>query len=87
MSENKEAPKAKKEKKTDDGEGGEVVHAHVARVKKKSLWTLDRCKKYARRFSTESDWAAGAPASYKSAQAHGWIAQCMPGSKSARRVG
>jgi hypothetical protein len=87
MSENKEAPKAKKEKKAEGGDGEEVVHAHVSRVKKKSLWTLERCKKYARRFKTEIEWAAGAPASYKSAQAHGWVAQCMPGSKSARRVG
>jgi hypothetical protein len=83
MSESKEAPKAKKEKKP---EGGEVVHAHVTRVKKKSGWTLERCKKYARRFKTEMEWAAGAPASYKSAQAQGWLAQCMPGSKSTRRA-
>jgi hypothetical protein len=86
MAENKEAAKAKKEKKTDGDEGGEVVHAHVTRAKKKSNWTLDRCKKYARRFKTELEWAEGAPASYKSAQAHGWVAQCLPVSKSARRA-
>lgn len=86
MSENKEAPKAKKEKKADT-DGGEVAHVHTQRVKKKSAWTLERCMKFARRFKSEMEWAAGAPASYKSAEAHGWIAQCMPGAKSGRRVG
>ncbi len=87
MSENKEAPKKEKKEKKADGEGGEVVHVHNQRVKKKSAWTLDRCKKFASRFKSESEWAEGAPASYKSATAHGWIAQCMPGAKSGRRVG
>ena len=86
MSENKEAPKAKKEKKPESADA-EVIHVHNQRVKKKSAWTLERCQKFARRFKTEMEWAAGAPASYKSAIAHGWIAQCMPGAKSGRRVG
>ncbi len=40
-------------------------------------WTLERCQKYARRFSNEAQWAAGSPASYKSAVAHGWREQCL----------
>jgi hypothetical protein len=87
MAENKEAPKVKKEKKTEGETSEVVVHQHVTRAKKKSSWTLEKCQKFARRFKTEMEWAAGAPASYKSAQAHGWVAQCMPGSKSARRAG
>jgi hypothetical protein len=88
MSETKEAakaPKAKKEKNTDQ-EGGGIVHGLPLRTKKKSAWTLERCMKFAKRFKTEQEWAAGAPASYKSAAAHGWIAQCMP-SKQSRRAG
>ena len=87
MSENKEAPKAKKEKKTDNAEGESVVHVHQTRVKTKSSWTLDKCKKFARRFKNETEWASGSPASYKSAQAHGWVAQCMGGAKSVRKAG
>jgi hypothetical protein len=88
MSETKEAPKAKKEKKTDGDDGESVVHQHVTRTKKKSSWTLERCQKYARRFKSETEWAEGAPASYKSAMAHGWVAQCMPTStKTHRRAG
>lgn len=90
MADTKEAPKAKKEKKPAAGaaEGETVVHVHHARVKSKSKWSLDRCKKYARRFKTEAEWSAGSPASYKSAQAHGWVAQCMGGtSKSIRKAG
>lgn len=86
MSENKEAPKAKKEKKTEAADT-DVVHVHSQRVKKKSAWTLERCMKFARRFKSEIEWAEGAPASYKSAMAHGWVAQCMPNAKSGRRVG
>jgi len=64
MSENKEAPKEKKEKKEKkaDGDGGEsVVHVHSTRAKTKSLWSLERCQKFARRFKSESEWAAGSP--------------------------
>jgi hypothetical protein len=86
MSENKEAPKAKKEKKTESADS-EVVHAPTQRTKKKSAWTLERCMKFARRFKSEMEWADGAPASYKSAMAHGWVAQCMPSVKSGRRAG
>lgn len=54
----------------------------------KTAWTLERCLKTARRFSSEKDWASGAPAAYKSAVSHGWVAQCtakMPGAKTAMR--
>ena len=50
-------------------------------AKKKKPWTLEKCMKAAHRFKTEAEWSAGAPASYKSAQAHGWIQQCMGGAK------
>lgn len=56
--------------------------------KVKTAWTLERCLKAARRFSTEAEWAAGAPAAYKSAQSHGWVAQCtakMAGAKNSFR--
>jgi hypothetical protein len=88
MSENKEVAKEKKEKKKAEGDGEEsVVHAHQTRVKKKSLWTLERCQKFARRFKSESEWAAGSPSSYKSAQAHGWIALCIKGAQGSRKIG
>ena len=45
--------------------------------KKKEAWTLDKCVKSARRFQSETEWSAGAPASYKSATAHGWVKQCV----------
>ena len=86
MSENKEAPKEKKEKKKADGDGDSVVHVHQTRQKKKSLWTLERCQKFARRFKSEAEWAAGSPSSYKSAQAHGWIALCVKGAQSGRKI-
>jgi len=56
--------------------------------KVKVNWTLERCLKTASRFSNENDWQAGAPSAYKSACAHGWLAQCtakMKGSKSAKK--
>lgn len=86
MADNKEAPKAKKEK-TEKPEGESIVHAHTTRAKTKSSWTLEKCKKFARRFKSETEWAQGSPSSYKSAQAHGWVAQCMGNTKSIRKVG
>jgi len=50
----------------------------------KSMWTLEKCLKTARRFSTESEWQKGCPAAYKSATAHGWLAQCTSGMKTSR---
>jgi hypothetical protein len=67
----KEQPK-KAEKK-------EVTPAEMlaAESKKKQPWTLERCQKAARRFTSEQEWQAGAPASHKSATAHGWVKQCV----------
>ncbi len=42
----------------------------------KQKWTVERAMKTARRFDTEDAWRAGAPASYKAASAHGWVAAC-----------
>lgn len=42
----------------------------------KNVWTLEKCMKTARRFSSEAEWATGCSAAYKSATAHGWVAQC-----------
>lgn len=49
----------------------------LAAEKKKEAWTLEKCVKSARRFQSETEWSAGAPASYKSATAHGWVKQCL----------
>lgn len=48
----------------------------AARQASKTKWTLARCKRFARRFRSEQDWEAGAPSSYKSAVAHGWMKEC-----------
>ncbi len=47
----------------------------------KVKWTLERCLKTARRFTNEEQWSKGCPAAYKSAVAHGWVAQCTAGMK------
>lgn len=44
--------------------------------KAKKVWTLDKCKKIAQRFSSREDWKKGAPASYKSALSHKWDIEC-----------
>jgi hypothetical protein len=43
----------------------------------KAKWTVERAMKAARRFDTEDAWKAGAPASYKAAISHGWVAACI----------
>jgi hypothetical protein len=66
------AKEAKKETKN------EVVKAQESQSKRiKKVWTLEKCAKYARRFTSEAIWASGAPSSYKSAVAHGWKDQCL----------
>ncbi len=45
---------------------------------KSSNWSLEKCQKIAKRFASAKEWEHGAPASYKSAVHHHWIAQCMP---------
>jgi len=42
----------------------------------KHQWTRERCLKAARRYSSEQDWKAGAPSSYKAAFAKDWVADC-----------
>ncbi len=59
------APK-KKEKATEQN-SREVI--------KKAKWTLQRCRKIARRFTSVKQWEFGGPSSFKSAQAHGWVAE------------
>jgi hypothetical protein len=53
-----------------------LVSKESAKAEKLS-WTLERCKKYARQYTSEVLWASGAPASYKSAVAHGWRDICL----------
>lgn len=79
------------EKKPADAKAGEkkAKKAPAAAIlnpdkNKNSSWTLERCKKAARRFTNEAEWCAGAPAAYKSAVAHGWVAQCLPTSSATK---
>lgn len=60
------APKAKKAKAVD----------YNAPKSTKPEWTAERCTKYAKRFESVEAWKAGSPASYKAADAKGWVAQC-----------
>mgnify|MGYP005660974151 CR=1 FL=1 len=51
---------------------------HIALVKreKSSKWSAKKCAKYARKFEDLEQWKAGAPSSFKSAQANGWLKEC-----------
>jgi hypothetical protein len=44
--------------------------------KSKKVWTLEKCLKAAKRFSSRDDWSKNAPSSYKSASSHQWIEKC-----------
>jgi len=80
MSENNAAKPVNKAEKTPAAKApkGDVVSARESATKTvKVIWTLDRCKKYARRFATEAVWASAASASYKAAVAHGWKDECV----------
>lgn len=46
----------------------------------KMIWTLEKCMKVSKRFKSAKEWETGAPSSYKSAVAKGWLDQCFPGS-------
>ncbi len=61
----KEAAAKKEKAKSHEQNSRETV--------KKAKWTLQRCRKIARRFDTLKQWQFGAPSSFKSAQAHGWV--------------
>lgn len=59
-----------------------------AKAETKKAWSVEKCMKIARRFKDETSWREGAPSSYKSAMAHGWVAQCtstMTGGKAPTR--
>ena len=63
---------AKEAKKSDTVKGREAVQKD-SKVK----WTLQRCQKYARRYTTENAWSSSAISSYKAAVAHGWKEECL----------
>jgi hypothetical protein len=50
------------------------VGVETKRVEK-TAWTLERVKKFARRFESAAAWSEGHPSSFKSARAHGWDKQ------------
>lgn len=50
--------------------------ADYSQKKKKTAWSVERCKKFARRFHNEQEWQAGSPSSYKAAVARGWVKEC-----------
>lgn len=85
MGENKEAKTENAagkgtKKKAAEGAGEELnlnTNNHATKEKRKSRWTIEACKKAARRFDSRDAWAQGAPSSYKSAVAHGWEAECL----------
>lgn len=70
-----------KEKKTDTAASGDkkgkTVKAVAEKKETKIVWTLERAKRFARRFPNEQVWAATHQASYKSATAHGWVSACV----------
>lgn len=68
--------KAENKNSKNEGKAKTTVVSPSAKVFK-AKWTLDRCKRYARRFTTETVWASSSPASYKAAVAHGWRDQCV----------
>jgi hypothetical protein len=47
-----------------------------ANRQKGSSWTMEKVAKFARRYSSEAEWKAGHPSSYKSTVAHGWMNEC-----------
>jgi phage protein D len=66
-------PKAEQEQSSQ-----ESVHKTRAAGKPAKLrWTMARCRKVANRFRTEDEWRKGAPSSWKSATAHGWVAEIV----------
>ncbi len=76
MSENKKE-KAPKAAATEATESVVETGPGAKDKRKKQAWSLERCLKFARRFSTDAEWQAGAPSSYKAAVAHNWHKQCV----------
>jgi hypothetical protein len=54
-----------------------TVEPQVETKKKvKMVWTLEKCKKIASRFTTREEWIHGAPSAFKAATARGWDVEC-----------
>lgn len=68
MAENKEKKK--------ESQATEEVSGMAPKKEKKAAWTLEKTKRAAKRFDTEEAWRMGAPASWKAADAKGWLAEC-----------
>lgn len=68
---------AEKKKKEETSENIELTpQLEAKREKKKSRWTLELCKKYAKRFHSIDEWRFGSPSCYKAAVARGWEKEC-----------
>jgi len=72
MSEEKKAAPAAKEGAAKK-EKAKATEQNSRETVKKPKWTLQRCRKIARRFDSVKQWQFGAPSSFKSAEAHGWV--------------
>lgn len=69
--------KAKKpSNKPEAGAAAVPAQASYGKKKIKPEWSLARCKKFARRYTSVQEWEAGSPSSFKAATAHGWINEC-----------
>jgi hypothetical protein len=77
--------KTVKTAKTTAQKDGVVSSRDENSTREKIVWTLERCQRYARRYSSEILWASDAPASYKSAVAHGWLAECLTAMTTAQK--
>jgi hypothetical protein len=85
-------PAAEKTEKTNKtaktgSKNGVVSSRDTNSAREKTIWTLERCQKYARSYSSEILWASGSPASYKSAVAHGWLTECLAAMTTAQKAG
>ena len=67
----------KADNKAGDKKGTVVKAKEVIKRVEKAPWTLERVMSHARRYADEATWAGAHPSSYKSATAHGWLAQCL----------
>ncbi len=77
MSEKTEAPKAEGTEAKGKAKAPKKNLVTAATKTPKKEWTVQACKKAAGRFTTEEEWANGAPSSYKVATHHGWINECL----------
>ena len=77
MSEAKAKSTENKAKSANQAEKSVDVVTSSQKKVEKLKWTLERCKKYARRFPNEAVWASCHSSSYKAAVAHGWKEACL----------